>query len=94
MRSVKESVTYQAILEEGAAKGRREGALTEAKRILLRLGQGRLGPPDARVRSALEGITDVERLEALGERVYSAASWEELLALSSRRAPPRRRTTA
>ena len=88
---MKESVTYQAILEEGEAKGRSEGAIAEAKTFFLRLGQGRFGPPGARVRSVLEGITDVERLEALGQRVYTVASWEELLSLPTpRRSQPRR----
>ena len=86
VRSMKESVTYQAILEEGEAKDRS----TEAKKILLRLGQGRFGPPNARVRPVLEGITDVERLEELSERVYQVASWEELLGQRT----PRRRPKA
>jgi predicted transposase YdaD len=99
VRSMKESVTYQAILEEGEAKGRSEGAiegaLTEARKILQRLGQRRFGPPDTRVRTILEGITDVERLEELSERVYQVHSWEELLSLPTPRRPsPRRRPKA
>jgi hypothetical protein len=93
---MKESVTYQAILEEGEAKGRSagaiEGAIAEAKKILLRQGQVRFGSPGARVRSVLDGITDVDRLEALGERLLKVATWEELLGLpATRRSTPRRR---
>jgi hypothetical protein len=92
---MKESVTYQAILEEGEAKGRSEGAVAEAKTFLLRLGQIRFGSPDARVRSAVDAITDLERLEGLGERLLSVASWEELLGIpGSRRSSTRRRPKA
>jgi predicted transposase YdaD len=92
VRSMKESVTYQAILEEGEAKGRNEGAVAEAQKILLRQGQIRFGSPDVRARSALEGITDVEQLESLGDRLLAVASWEELLGPPpARRSPSRRR---
>ena len=95
VRSMKESVTYQAILEEGEAKGRSEGALAEARRMLLLQGEIRFGSPDARARSVLEGITDVERLEALGRRLLTAASWDELLAQPApRHSPSRRRPRA
>ncbi len=43
VRGMKESVTYQAIVEEGVAKGREEGVvkgrMEEARRILFRLGR-------------------------------------------------------
>jgi predicted transposase YdaD len=99
VRSMKESVTYQAILEEGEAKGEAKGkvagALSEARKFLLRQGAIRFGPPAARVTAALEGIADVERLEELGERLLSAASWEELLGLPApRRTHSRRRLKA
>jgi predicted transposase YdaD len=91
VRSMKESVTYQAILEEGEEKG----ALAEARKIVLRLGRNRFGPPDARVTAAVEAIADVERLEELGERLLSAASWDELLGLPAPSRPqPRRRPKA
>jgi predicted transposase YdaD len=99
VRSMKESVTYQAILEEGEAKGEAkgkvEGALAEARKFVLRQGRVRFGPPDTRVMAAVEGIADVERLEELGERLLSAASWQELLGLPApRRQQPRRRPKA
>ncbi len=87
---MKESVTYQAILEEGEVKGRNEGAVAEAQKFLLRQGQIRFGSPDARIRSVLEGITDVERLEALGERLLNVANWEELLGSPTPRRSQRR----
>ena len=73
---MKESTTYQAILEEGRAEGRAEGE----RRGLLLLGSQRLGPPDATTRSALNAIDSVERLERMLERLLKVESWEELLA--------------
>ena len=72
---MRESVTYQAILEEGEAKGRAEGV----KRALLRVGQKRFGPPDAVILAAIKAITDPEHVEALVERVLDVSSWDELL---------------
>jgi hypothetical protein len=72
---MKESSTYQAIVEEG----RTEGAIAEARKLLRRLGDKTLGPPDAPTAAALNGIADLERLETLCERVSSATSWQQLL---------------
>jgi predicted transposase YdaD len=91
VRSMKESVTYQAILEEGEEKGALKGALAEARKFVLRQGRVRFGPPDARATAAVERIADIERLEELGERLLNAASWEELLALPAPRRPRTRR---
>jgi predicted transposase YdaD len=70
--AMKESVTYQAILEEGRAE--------EAQRILLSLGTVRFGKPSVKVRRALAGITDVELLETLLLRVVKVNNWTQLLA--------------
>ena len=69
---MKESVTYQAIV--------REGRVEEARAILLRLGRRRFGPPSPEAEAVLAGITAIERLEALSERLLDVESWEELLA--------------
>jgi predicted transposase YdaD len=74
VRNMRESSTYQAILAEGRAE--------EARRIVLRQGRQKFGPPDARIRAALGRITDVEHLERLADRVLAATSWEELLGAS------------
>src|SRR5437773_7375334 len=42
--SMKESSTYQAILEEGRTEGRSEGAVAEARKLLRVFGDGTLGP--------------------------------------------------
>jgi hypothetical protein len=75
IHGIEESSTYQKILAEGMAKG----SAQEAKRILMRVGQKRFGPPEAGVVAAIENITDRERAEALIERLDEVSSWEELL---------------
>jgi hypothetical protein len=74
---MKESTTYQAIVEEGRTE--------EARRILLLQGELKFGPPDALTRGALEAIDDLSRLEELSARFVSAASWDELLPRQARR---------
>lgn len=84
---MKESVTYQAILQvgkekgkaEGISEGLEEGLLTEARNLVLRLGGKRYGAADARVVSLLLGIDSLEQLEQLAERLLEAESWQELL---------------
>jgi predicted transposase YdaD len=78
VRDMKESSTYQAILEEG----RSEGSVTEARRLLLLLGTARFGPPDEPTRAAIEGMNSIEILEPLSIRLLNVSSWHELLASS------------
>jgi hypothetical protein len=68
---MRESDTYQYILEEGAT--------SEVRKMLLLQGELLWGPPDATVRATLEGITELERLERMGVRVIRASGWQELL---------------
>lgn len=88
---MKESATYQAVLEEGRVQGRAEGesrgAVKEARKLLRTLGDSVWGPPDATTAAALEQITELARLEELVVRVPSVSSWQELLAPPAR---PRR----
>jgi hypothetical protein len=81
VRKMEESVTYQAIVAEGVAKGRTD----EARRLLLRQGRKRFGTPDSETAAAVEAINNLDRLEELSERLLDVSSWEELLA------PPRSR---
>lgn len=84
VHGMKESVTYQAILEEGEAKGRAEGEakgkLEEAKHLLLLQGRAHLGAPDAKTRAALEKIENLHALEQLFAKLLKTSSWAELLA--------------
>ena len=72
---MEESSTYQFLLAKGALK--------EAKKLLLVQGRNRFGPPDGTIVAAIDAITDLERLEQLGERLLDVSSWQELLAAPS-----------
>jgi predicted transposase YdaD len=84
---MKESSTYQAILEEGRVEGEIRGAMAEAKKVLRMQGDDAFGPPDARTAAAIDRLKDLARLEELLKRVRTATSWQELL---GQPAPPRR----
>lgn len=75
---MKESSTYQAILEEGREEGRQEGAVVETKKLLRQWGEDAFGAPDARTAAAIERLNDLTRLENLLRRVHSVTSWQEL----------------
>jgi predicted transposase YdaD len=77
--SMKESSTYQAILEEGRAEGMAQGAVAEARKLLRLFGDRTLGPPDARIATIVERIDDLARLEELCDRLPTVGSWQELL---------------
>jgi hypothetical protein len=77
---MEDSVTYQAIIQEGVAKGERQGKLREARTLVLNLARRRFGPPPAEIQAALERISDLERLENMHGRVLDVSGWEELLA--------------
>jgi hypothetical protein len=72
---MKESSTYQAILEEGRA----EGAVAEAKRMLRLQCDAAFGVPDSRTAAAIERIDDLPRLEEMLLRVHTAGGWPEVL---------------
>ncbi len=50
-------------------------------RLVLRLGSARFGSPGQEIVDALERIADVEDLERLAEGIFTATSWQDLLAL-------------
>jgi predicted transposase YdaD len=77
VQNMKESTTYQAILQEG----RIEGGIAEARRILLIQGTERFGEPDANTVAALEATEDLDRLESLGKRIlkFDIQDWDGLL---------------
>ncbi|MCY2964374.1 MAG: DUF4351 domain-containing protein [Planctomycetota bacterium] len=93
---MKESVTYQAILEEGRVQGvvvgreegrqegrqqgREEGRADEARRILLSLGTKRFGKPPVKVRRRIALLAESAVLEGLATRLLDVESWADLLA--------------
>ena len=62
-------------LEEGELKGKLEGE----RAILLRLGTRRYGKPASVITWRIFSITDATKLEIMGDRIFSANTWEELL---------------
>ena len=84
---MKESVIYQAIVEEGRA----EGALDEARKILLRMGEEHFGTaPSASFRKRIEATQNLDQLEQLTLRVPRLRSWDELFSEQSKKAHRKR----
>ncbi|MGO8899536.1 MAG: hypothetical protein ACLQU5_14500 [Isosphaeraceae bacterium] len=73
VQNMHESTTYERIL--------RDGRITEAQRLLLLQGEIRFGVPEARIRSAIEAIQDIERLERMSKGILDADihDWDGLL---------------
>lgn len=76
VRDMRESSTYQAILEEGE----NQGVLKGERKALLVVGTRRFGPPDAQTWAAIEAIESIARLEQMTARLLDVADWDELLA--------------
>ena len=68
---MRESSTYQAILDEGRVEA--------LQRTLLRLGRIRFGNASQATEQSIQAITDIVRLEQLTERLLLVSSWQELL---------------
>jgi hypothetical protein len=70
---MRESDTYQAILDEGRVEG--------ARRMILLQGRIRFGPPTRSIKARLAAITDIDRLERQAVHLLNASSWKEVLDL-------------
>ncbi len=82
---MKESTTYQAILEEGRTEGWAEGSIAEARKLLRVIGGAQFGAPDDRTASDIERLNDLTTLEELVARVPTVANWKELLGQIARK---------
>lgn len=71
IHGIKESDTYQAIIEEGKIAARQE--------VLLEQGNKRFGKPNKATELAVRAITDLDRLKQLNDRLLEVANWQELL---------------
>ena len=65
--------------EEGLERGREQGQLGQTRELILRIGSKRLGVPPSDVASELAGISDLDRLNALADRILDCSTWESLL---------------
>ncbi len=72
IRGIEESSVYQDILEKGQFKADRAA--------LLRLGRKKFGPPDETVEATIDALVDLDRLNALLDRILDVSTWDELLA--------------
>ena len=70
---MRDSDTYLYILDEGR--------MDEVKKLILKLGPKWMGAPGESARAALDGITDLERLERMAGRLGDVQRWEDLLAV-------------
>jgi hypothetical protein len=70
--------TEEAIMT-GAEAYIAEGRAGEARRILVLMGQPRLGEPDERVMRAISDIASVEVLERMLQRLQGVEFWDGLL---------------
>jgi S-methylmethionine-dependent homocysteine/selenocysteine methylase len=89
---MRESSTYQAILEEGRDEGRKEAAkqiveasqrfVEAAQQFVLRLGTKSFGPTAATIEEAVRSINDFDRLKRMTDRLFEAKAtgWDDLLA--------------
>jgi len=75
----KAQLDRNSLLNAERREGRHEGVLEGLRKTILHLGRKRFGPPPAAIPTTLENIVDLERLEALSERLLDATSWEDLL---------------
>lgn len=70
----------EEIFEEGEVKGRHDGLRQHARMVLVRFARKRLGEPDQTARNAIDGITDLDRLDRMLDRHDEAVSWADLIA--------------
>jgi predicted transposase YdaD len=75
VRAMQESDTYLAILEEGEEKGQEKAT----RKAIVIVGQEKCGSPPEEVKSQLENIRDLERLDRMLRCALKAANWGEIL---------------
>ena len=76
---MKESVTYQAIVEEGRVQGRDLGKIEEAQQAILLVGETLLGAPAADAKEQILALNDLQELHQILRRVSKAKDWSTLL---------------
>lgn len=71
VRVMRDSDTFQGILDEGEVRG--------LHNMLLLQGRKRFGEPDEATRVRLLALEDIDTLHELCERILDATSWQEIL---------------
>jgi hypothetical protein len=72
---MKESTTYQYIIEEGEKLGVVKGV----HRTILALGEDKFGKPSLAIVKRLKALDDLDRLDRISRNMLHAKSWKELL---------------
>jgi len=84
LRTMRESSTYQAILDEGRLEGRLEGEkrgeLQGLREAIIDATDVKLGLPPVSLTEKLESIVDREQLRRLIRVAVRATSWDEIIA--------------
>lgn len=78
VQQMRESSTYQSILDEGRDKGRTEGRVSARQEDLVALLQERFGPVNAEIETRIRGCSDPLRLQAALRRALYIATPDEL----------------
>ena len=68
---MKDSVTYQGIVEEGVIRARQED--------IIYLGKNKFGAPSETTEAMILGIMDLDRLTYLIRRLPAVSTWDDLL---------------
>ena len=76
---MQESTAFDEATEEGEIRGEIRGEIKGRRMLLLRLGRKQLGSLDAMTEAELTAIEDLDRLDRLGDAIFTAKSWQELL---------------
>lgn len=82
MVNMEDSTTYMWILEQGVEKGKRSGALENARGQLLRQGAKKFGVAAPAMVARVNGLDDLEELGRLSDRLLDVATWDELFAVT------------
>ncbi len=78
--TMRESSTYQGILQEGRDEGLVKGRVETLRQSIRDLGEVRFGPIPPSLGVDLDTASDPDRLARVMKRVLSATGWEDLMA--------------
>ncbi len=76
IHGIEESSIYQDIFQKGEAKG----AVQEARKILIRHGTKKFGPPGEQALAQIAALDHLDRLHDPVDGVFDVGTWDELLA--------------
>lgn len=87
IKGIEESSFYKLLVRKGLEEGRQEGTVEEARRLVVRLGTKRFGPPPPGMIAALGGIADPAVSEGLADRLLDVTGWADLIPTTTPEAP-------